>query len=238
MTTDITDFLSFEIKKELADRYFGFRKLIEEDKEELERKINHLNCTVGQRIVVDLSRIYLLLQDEGLIDRFVELAGLVEKHFYDPYVLGSPTLRSKLFAGVKPRGLTAGGRFKNLMMQIYEQLVADVADYREKHAELVEIQEMIEEEIRLFYKKNDICTIMSFLRTMEAPPETGGHLEGSLNKGFSDSFEKKMQVHPPLNVCREIPPLPPLPPLAQIKKQLKKIADMAYQSHGKDLGVV
>jgi len=31
MTHDIDQMLSFEVKKEIADRYFGFRKLIEED---------------------------------------------------------------------------------------------------------------------------------------------------------------------------------------------------------------
>lgn len=39
MTSDISNFLNYEIKKELADRYFGFRKLIEEDKALLAKDI-------------------------------------------------------------------------------------------------------------------------------------------------------------------------------------------------------
>ena len=35
MEHDIAKVLSYEIKKELADRYFGFRKIIEDDKEDL-----------------------------------------------------------------------------------------------------------------------------------------------------------------------------------------------------------
>ena len=72
MTSDISQFLNFEIKKELADRYFGFRKLIEEDKALLEKDIYHHTRTVGQRIVYDLNRIYIMLQDEELIRRFNE----------------------------------------------------------------------------------------------------------------------------------------------------------------------
>ncbi len=231
MTSDISLFLNYEIKKELADRYFGFRKLIEEDKELLEHDIFHHNRTVGQRIVYDLNRMYILLKDEKLIQKFLELTGLEEKIYFDQYILTSPTLRTRIFAGVKTRGLTAAGRFKHLVMQTYEQIVQDVEEYREKYEELVESQETIEEEIKIFYRQNDISTIMGFLRNMDGHGESGGAMQGALETGFSESMEKKLRLAPPVQVALEIPVIPPLIPLPQIKKQLKKLAEQAFSLH-------
>ena len=230
MTSDISQFLNFEIKKELADRYFGFRRLIEEDKAHLEKDIYHHTRTVGQRIVFDLNRIYIMLQDEELIRRFLQVTGLEEKVYYDPYILTSPTLRTRIFAGVKTWGLTASGRFKHLFMATYDQLVQDVAAYREKYAELVDDQETIEEEIKIFYQKNDISTIMGFLRTMDAA-DSESSMEGAIDTGFSDHLERSMRVPPPVQVSGEIPFIPPLVPLPQIKKQLKKLAEAAFPLH-------
>lgn len=231
MTADISQFLNYEIKKELADRYFGFRKLIEDDKELLEHDIYLHNRTVGQRIVYDLNRIYILLQNEELIQEFLEITGLEEKIYFDPYILTSPTLRARVFEGVKSRGLTAGGRFKRLIMETYEQLVTDVQEYREKYEELLESQETIEEEIKIFTRQNDIGTIMGFLRNMDGHFESGGVMQGALETGFSESIEKKLRLTPPVQVALEIPVVPPLIPLPQIKKNLKKLAEQAFALH-------
>lgn len=231
MTTDISQFLNYEIKKELADRYFGFRKLIEEDKKLLLHEIYLHNRTVGQRIVNGLNRMYILLRDEKLIQQFLELTGLEEKIYFDPYVLTSPTIRAQVFDGVKSRGLTAAGRFKHLVMGTYDQLVLDVQEYREKYEKLIESQETIEEEIKIFYRKNDIGTIMSFLRNMDGHSESGGVMQGTLDTGFSESMEKKLRISPPVQVALEIPVITPLIPLSQIKKHLKKLAEQAFSLH-------
>jgi hypothetical protein len=230
MTSDISQLLNFEVKKELADRYFGFRKLIEHDKAELEKDIYHCNRTVGQRILYDLNRIYIMLLDEELIRRFLELTGLEEKIYYDPYILTSSTLRLRIFTGVKTYGLTAAGRFKHLFMQTYEQLTQDVENYREKFAELLISQETIEEEIKIFYRQNDISTIMGFLRAMDTG-DVSGNMEGAIDTGFSEYIARNMRLSPPVQVRRELPTMPPLVPLPQIKNELKKLAEAAFPLH-------
>jgi hypothetical protein len=229
--TDIAKFLNYEIKKELADRYFGFRKLIEEDKELLVHDIYYCNRTVGKRIVEDLNRMYILLKGEKLIQTFLDLTGMEEKIYFDQYILTSPTIRARIFAGVKTRGLTAAGRFKNLVMITYEQLVTDVEEYREKYEELLISQETIEEEIKIFYRQNDISSIMGFLRNMDVPSAPVGVMQGTMETGFAESMEKKLRLSPPVQVATEIPIVPPLIPLPQIKKQLKKLAEQALLLH-------
>ncbi|MEA3546033.1 MAG: hypothetical protein U9R66_00070 [Thermodesulfobacteriota bacterium] len=231
MTEDIAKVLSFEIKKELAERYFGFRKLIEEDKEELAKELHFSSITVEHKIIQDLVRLYILLQDDGLIRKFLDLSGLGKKIFFDPYLLQSPTIRKKVFAGVKTRGLTQSGRFKNLVLDCYEMLVDHVETYREKYAELLESREIIEEEIKLFYQKNDIGSIMSFLRSIDSTGSPASGMDGGIQTDFSQSMEKKMKLHPPKAIEESMPVIPSLVPLSRIKSKLKQLADKASSLH-------
>ena len=144
METDITKFLSYEIKKELAERYFGFRKLIEEDKDTLEKDLRHSKQTIGNRIVLDLSRLYILLRDESLIDQFLTLTGLGEKFFYDPYILTSPTIRARVFSGVKAKGLTA-------KMVVIVNCVEGCIPHIGKHDREEDKQKELAEQERLFF---------------------------------------------------------------------------------------
>ena len=171
MKTNVEDYLSIELKREIAERYFGFRKMIEEDTLDLTEKIRYQLSILEQRISYELIRIYILLQDEKLIRQFMELTGWSERLFYDPYITESPTIRQKVFRNIKIRGLTKAGRFKNLFFDAYERLVAHVEHYRENLEEIETSLETINEEIELFYRQNDIGNIMGFLRSMD---ETGG----------------------------------------------------------------
>jgi len=231
MEEDIAKVLSYEIKKELAERYFGFRKLIEEDKEELARELHFSSITVEHKIIQDLVRLYILLQDESLIREFLDLSGLGKKIFFDPYLLKSPTIRKKVFEKVKTRGLTQSGRFKNLVLDCYEMLVIHVDSYREKYAELLESRAIIEEEIKLFYQKNDIGNIMSFLRSLDSTGSSSSSLDGGIQTDFSGSMEKKMRLKPPKAIEESMPVIPPLVPLSRIKSKLKQLANKASSLH-------
>lgn len=231
MEHDIAKMLSYEIKKELADRYFGFRRLIEEDKKALGQQIRQQSLTAEQQICFDLVRIYILLRDEGLIQEFCELTGLEKAMFYDPYVVQSPTIRRRVFEGVRAGGLTMAGRFRNLILNSYETLVEHTSRYRQRFGELLTEQQTIEEEIRLFYRQNDLGNIMSFLRGLDARPTVGGNpLDAGMGpEAAAAGLEEKMRLMPPEPVENSLPIIPPLVPLRRIRRPLKKLAERAYQ---------
>ncbi|MEN8143155.1 MAG: hypothetical protein ABFQ82_06110 [Thermodesulfobacteriota bacterium] len=229
MDIDISKVLTYEIKKEIAERYFGFRKLIEEDKDALARLIRKQSITTEQKIVVDLARIYIILKDPALIESFLELSGLEDAVFFDEYMTGSPTIRERVFAGVKAKGFTRKGRFKNLLLGCYQLLVEHVDRYREKFAELLEGREVISEEIKLFYRKNDIGSILGFLRSLD---NSGNDLlAGPVQAGGGEALKKKMEVVAPSPVESFLPVLPPLAPLPQIRREMKKLAEEALAGH-------
>lgn len=231
MEPDISKFLSYEIKKELADRYFGFRKLIEEDKQSLDKRIRLYTATIEQRICLDLVRIYILLKDKELIDVFLDLTGLDEEIFYDPYVVDSPTIRQRVFKGVKARGFTRSGRFINLVLDSYAALNEHVERYRKKFGELLEDQETIEEEVKLFHQKHDIGNIMGFLRSLNFSASKYSSMDSDAGIGSSKELEEKMRLKPPMPLEQTMPIIPQLVPLSHIRKQLKKLAKQAYRLH-------
>ncbi len=229
---NIEDILGFEIKKEMADRYFGFRKLIEEDKLDLSEQIKHYSFILERRISYDLIRIYILLKDEDLIVGFLNLSGLEKNLFYDPYLIESPTIRKRVFEGVHLRGITWRGCFKNMVLDCYERLVDHVTRYRKRYQELMESQETINEEIKIFYRQNDLTSIMGFLRSLGGENVSG--MEGGMEIGMATSLDDKMRIDPTLPIEQFLPAIPPLTPLSDIKNQLKKLVNKAFQQHGKN----
>ncbi|MDR9501380.1 MAG: hypothetical protein RI601_06250 [Desulfurivibrionaceae bacterium] len=230
MDSDITDFLNLEIKRELADRYFSFRKLIEEDSRSLNEDIGSF-LLIEQKVAMDLTRIYILLYDPDLIWEFISLSGLEHDFFLDMYVRESPTIQARLFKDVKVRGLTRSGRFSKMLLACYDDLVAHVDDFREHYAQLAKSHALLAEEIDLFYRKNDISSIMGFLRGMNAGPGVGGKLEGAITSGFNESMDEKMRIRPPQPLEKSLTLMPPLVPSGQIKKELKKLAAAALPLH-------
>jgi hypothetical protein len=231
MKPNVEDILAVELKREIAERYFGFRKMIEEDNLDLTEKMKYQLSILEKRISYELIRIYILLKEENLIHEFMELTGWEEKLFYDPYITESPTIRKKVFKGIKIRGLTKAGRFKNLIFDAYDRLVAHVEHYRENLEEIETSLETIKAEIDLFYRKNDIGNIMGFLRAMD-----GEGSEDSMgvtpDAGSVESFEHKMRLEKPPPIDPELITISPLAPLPTISKEFKKLADKAYKLQG------
>jgi hypothetical protein len=229
MDEDLNKFLTFEVKKEMADRYFGFRKLIEEDIHDYDDQVLASFPRLEQKIGFDLVRIYILLKDETLIHEFSQLTGLQQMIFYDPYFTESLTIRKRVFAGQRIRGLTRARRFKNMIFDTYEKLTEDINEYRENMTKLAGERETIVEEIRLFYKKHDLGTMMDFLRGLEGTGMyTSGSMAGGLNPQTGTLLENKLRVQPPPPVDELLPVIPLVTPLNEIKGPLKKIIKRAY----------
>ena len=235
MKPSFEDIMAVELKREIAQRYFGFRKMIEEDKLDLMEKMKHQLSILEKRISFELIRIYILLKDDVLIQHFMELTGWEERLFYDPYITESETIRKKVFKGIKIRGLTRGGRFKNLVFDAYERLVEHVGHYRENLEEIETSREIINEEIDLFYRENDIGNIMGFLRAMDSNGGNEDSMGISPTAGSTDSFEHKMRVEEPPPIDPELIAIPPLIPLPNISRELKNLADKAFKLHGEKI---
>ncbi len=230
MKTNIQDVLAYELKKEIADRYFGFRKLIEEDKLGLVEKIRQYSFILEKRISFDLIRIYILLKDEALIQSFLDLVSIEERLFYDAFLTHSQPIQERVFEGVRMRGLTRFNCFCNLVEDCYERLVFHTDRYREKFDELIQSQATIDAEIKLFHRQNDFGSIMGFLHSLGDPGRSGG-MEGGMEVGLLQELEKKMDIAAPPPIEHVLPLIPQLPPYHAVAKEMKRLLKEAYPLH-------
>jgi hypothetical protein len=232
MIDDIDKMLSYEVKKEMADRYFGFRKMIEADIEAYDQRIVDQFLQLEQRIGFDLIRLYILLKDAALIHAFFGLTGLHDPIFLDPYLLESPTVRRRLFKDQQYHGMTELGRFRNLFSTIYDRVATAQSAHRKLHDELSEEQQKIADEIQLFYRNNDLSTILGFLRSIEPGAEGDhGQMTGPLQPRDASALEQRMRFAPPKPVEPMLPFFAELPPRRKIHHQLRRLTRQAWLAH-------
>jgi hypothetical protein len=224
---DFAKSLAFEVKKDIAERYFGFRKIIEEDSSAYQQEVIASALSLENEIGFDLLRIYALLQDDTLVRQFYDLTRLGDVLFLDSYISTSPTIRKRLFEHKKVRGFFKKPRFINMFFEVYQELANHVEKYRAGLATLIEEHDMIEEEIKIFYKKNDISGIMVFLRSLDGDATSSGTMAGGINAGNNISMENKMRLHAPESVEKLLPLLPAIPSLPSIKNELKQLIKQA-----------
>ena len=222
------EIMSAEIKRDIAQRYFGFRKLIEDDELALSEKARHYSYILQKRISFELIRIYVLLRDEELITSFLDLIGLHKKLFYDPYLSQSENIATRVLACQHFHGLFRSSRFKNYILDCYDNLTMHAVLYRRKIKEMQEDRAFITQEIEEFYRKNDLSVIIHFLQAMGEPKMTSS-MQGGVEAGLAEGLEKKLEIAPPQPIEHTMTILPPLQPLAEIKSSLKKLAKQAYR---------
>jgi hypothetical protein len=226
---DLCNILTFEVKKEIADRYFGFRKIIEEDTQLYKQKVIALSFDLEDSIGTDLVRIYTLLQDDDLISKFFKVSGLSERLFFDCSINKCRALRENVFRGRKIRGLTRWFCFKNMFFDTYTLLHDHIIDYRSALCQLTEDHDTLREQINLFYRKNDISGIMQFLRGLDrSSAGDTGLLETAQEPNPCCCLDDKLRLHPPDPVEELLPIIPEIPPLKEIRAALKEILLLSW----------
>ncbi len=231
MQHDFDSALALEVKRELATRYFGFRKLIEEDIRDYDARLHHSAATLEGRIGFDLVRIYILLKDDALIHYFLKLTGLEERLFHDPWLYESANIRRRVFAGQRVRGLTRAGRFHNLLLDTYDLLVEHVAQYRGEMQQLVDERKDIAAEIDLFQRQNDLGAIMGFVRALDGGDAPVGAMAVAINPNADQGLASKLRLSAPAPTESLLPLLPPLPHSSDIRRQLKQLSVRALPLH-------
>ena len=224
---DIGKVLAFEIKKEIADRYFGFRRIIEKDTEAYLQKVADTALELEQNVGFDLVRIYILLKESSFILKFFELTGFRGDFFFESYVICTPAIRKQVFEPKKVPGWSRKKRYKNLFFEIYQELYDHILLFHKTLAELIEEHDVICEEIKIFYRKNDINMIMGLIRKFDSQGASGSAQQFGGAATVTD-YEKKLKIVPPVAPDKQLPEVPGIPKLSSIKPALNKILDQSF----------
>jgi hypothetical protein len=231
---NMDDMLALEIKREMADRYFGARRRIEEDSREynqhLQEAYRHMEDAVG----FDLVRLYILLGNESLIHEFFRLTGMRDQVFLDPYLLSSPTIRKRLFKNQLIYGLTRRSRFHHLFFDVYNRLRQGATTYGATLKRLIEEGKAITEEIEQFHRTNDLGAMMGLLRRLDSGAmQEERAMPGSVLPQQDSALAERMGFPVPVAAEMRLPAIPSLPAVKTCRAKLRQLADTAFDSQGK-----
>ncbi len=232
MESDISKALAYQVKKEIAERYFGSKKLIEDDVSNLRHLIDELNKRYEERLGPAFVRIYSLLMEEDIIDRFIALIGWEEKPFYDSYVNESVTIRKRLLEKMRSHGWIKKSRFVNMVFDAYRMLYREYEQVDELKSEILDELSIIKEELKLFEGKYSIDEIMSFVRQLDINRQSMSNVMGSnIDVLDTDKIAQTVKLEDISNLEAEMPYLHSLPEPAKVEDEIEKLAAMAYSRH-------
>ncbi len=230
MDGDIGKALTYQVKREIAEKYFGWRSAIYEDIAGLERAVREAREYYDSAVGKDLVRIYSLLGSEDIIASFLNRCGWDGRPFYDEYVVNSPTIRIRLLEDMERHGWTDSGRFKNLVLDAYRRLYRTVGRYREKRSAVEEELSVIKEELRLFKEKFSLDEIMGFLRSLDQGAAEESLAMTPLALG-SERLEERLEFPTVDHLEGGLPDIPELPPPGRFERELKELANHAFVFH-------
>ncbi len=225
---DITKALAYEIKQDIANRYFGFRKRIETESNEYAEKLQNAGKESVVGIKSDVQRMHYLLKNDALFHSFLNFTGLPDAIglHSDP---AAPAQSKLLFAGLKGEGFTRRRRYRNLVFKVYSSLAGSVLAYRDLYNRLEEEHEDICGEIDRFYRKNDLSGILNFLREIDNPDcLQSGMFQPDRCYLASRDMDEALRIMPPPSVQTGMQSLERLSPLEKAKPTLDSLIKEAF----------
>ncbi len=227
---DFTKAITYQLKQDIANRYFGFRKRIETESNQYLQNLQSADQSYAAEIKADVQRMHCLLQKDQLIHAFLTFIKLPSEIWHDLTDPQSLPLWQSLFANLKGEGLTRRRRYRALVYKVYLSLAKNVAAYRDIFVRLEEEHEDICKEINLFYRKNDLSGILNFLREIDNPDGLASGLLQTDRPIFTNqTMEKELRISPPPAVTTSMHPLVhQLPSLKEAKPLLSGLLKQAY----------
>ena len=228
---DFVNAIAYEVKQEIANRYFGFRSQIETEIEQYLKKLHDADREHLTGIRADLMRMRFLLHKERLFKDFLFMAGLPQDAGDGSLGQSSPDA-AELFAGLKGEGFSRWRRYRDLAFKVYRSLADGIVAYRATWVDLddeyAEICTMIDD----FHRNNDLSGILSFLRTFDSSDtERLKFLHADSAPRPGKSLDQDLRIPHPRPVADILPDMPALPPLKQVTPPMSALLKSAYAFH-------
>ncbi len=228
---DVSAALAYQVKKEIAENYFGTRKALEEEREDLLRERKELEEAWARTVFPNLIRICQTLVGEGESRAFLnlirreDLLPLIQKDLKGPGGDFSPAACEIPFA------LTAKGKFKKLIFSLYQSAKTNEESLWNTFRSHQKKVDLFNEDLNQFTSCYSLSDILSLTHSFESRDDLKGVLGENSDPRAIPLLEEKM-------ILRPIDPgrgggafLQPLPPLKEIQNPLKLLLDLAFQTH-------
>ena len=226
---DLTNAIAFEVKQEIADRYFGMRTRIEAHSRQYLEQLQETDKTLALAIGLDLLRMRAIFAAPEFFHAFLTHIDLTSEDAINLCARPSPLpTHAELFQQLRCRGLTRRQRLRSLFNLVYCSLANNIAAYHQAALLLQEEHEEICTEIEKFQRQNDLTDILSFLRTLDCDEtDRRRHLHAEGGAGPKNDFEVSLRLIPPPAPFAVLLQLRLLPPLPRLGGPLRKLIDDA-----------
>ncbi len=237
MSYDIEKALAYQIKKEIAQRYFRIRKLIEDDSTNAKALLTQLEKIYSDKIKQAFFRIYTLLIDKELIEEFVKLLDLEAPPFWEEFSALDESQKEQLLDGLEHHGWFKEKRYLNLLFDTYKELFKEWKEYYDLREETLDELRLVKEEVDQFTRNYSLDDIMQFLRGLDVGDEATSKALGRTMEGRRlGEFDQKLSVVEDLEgLFERVPKLGKIPDPESIEPALKKIGKEAFLRHQKEL---
>ena len=228
---DISAALAYQVKKEIAENYFGSRKDLEEEREDLLRHGEKIEAEWGSKVLPILRKICQFLIGEAEIRAFLKL---IQREDLFPLVKpGSSRLEAHLSPAecTVPFALTVKGKFKKMIFSLYHSAKNQEEPLGKTNRSLQKKVDLFNEDLIQFNACYQLSEILSFIHSLDSRDDLKGVLGESRDPRAIPLLEEKMVLKPIDQNRRGGAFLRPLPPIKVIQTPLKLLLDLAFQSH-------
>lgn len=230
-TGDIAAALAYQIKKEIAENYFGTRKELEEERQSLLELRKKLKKTWTQEVGPLLIWIYEALMEGETGRAFLALIDQREILETVKPVREDREPHPIVTHCTPPFAITTRGKYKNRIGAVYLRAVEKREALSTELRILQKKADLFNEELAKFQSCYNLLDILSFVKSIDSHDELKGVLGNNTHPFAIPDLEKKM-ILKPLDLSQEGGDvLPVLPPWAEIRGPLERIIDQAYQRY-------
>lgn len=212
----VIESLKGQIKREIVDHYFADRVYLEEEQDILRQEAEAYRKDfegLGRRFMA----LYQALASEAGCTRLGKILDLKDLPFYE-YFHGLPKAeRLDLLKNCRRRGFTAGRRFRNLILDLYEQLYRDGESLRALYEKTLTHLKLLNEDIDKFNLSYDFGLLAAEIEAIEGRGEV---ISGGLLSPEREELSTRMRFKRQKLSDEELPPPPWLPSPDQIKDRL------------------
>ena len=228
---ELSEILSGEIKREIAQAYFSEKVALERTWEDFFKELKKELAKKEENLILNVCRLVFMLKDTSLVDEFEKITGFPLKTCYSPEILESANIKRKVFSEIKeiPFGLTSKSRFVKLFLKIYENLYRAHKSYIDTLKNFEEEYQILKKETEKFHKQYDITSMLGFFEKLgeESPSINVPQEKENIYKSLSEKL--KINIPDPPSKLFELYPPPSEP--SKIKFSLIQLAKKAFKHH-------